>query len=65
MQTAFLAIFVITTIRMEYTSQFIYRPDANKEEPIYIIEIGAGHGKLSFLILNHLAELNEFMPEGL
>lgn len=65
MLTAFLAIFVITTIRKEYNLLFIHRPNANKEEPIYIVEIGAGHGKLSFLILNHLAELNEFMPEGL
>lgn len=26
--------------------------------------MGAGHGKLGFLILNHLADLKEFMPEG-
>lgn len=40
------------------------RPDAKKDKPIYIIEVGAGHGKLGFLILNHLEELSEFMPEG-
>ena len=40
------------------------RPDAKKDKPIYIVEVGAGHGKLGFLILNHLEELAEFMPEG-
>lgn len=27
--------------------------------------MGAGHGKLGFLILNHLSDLKEFMPEGI
>ena len=40
------------------------RPDAKKDKPIYIVEVGAGHGKLGFLILNHLEELAEFLPEG-
>ena len=46
------------------TTYFSCRPEANKDEPIYIVEVGAGHGKLGFLILNHLAELSEFMPTG-
>ena len=45
--------------------QLILSPDSNKKEPIYIVEVGAGHGKLGFLILNHLADLKEFMPEGI
>lgn len=60
-----MAIFAITTIRTVYRSPIMCSPDANKDEPIYIVEIGAGHGKLGFLILNHLAELAEFMPEGM
>lgn len=65
MQIVFLAIFVITTIRKILIALLFNRPDANKEEPIYIVELGAGHGKLGFLILNHLAQLSEFMPEGI
>ena len=41
-----------------------HRPDAKKDKPIYIVEVGAGDGKRGFLILNHLEELAEFMPEG-
>lgn len=47
-----------------YIRDYYSTPDANKDEPIYIVEVGAGHGKLGFLILNHLAELAEFMPQG-
>ena len=57
--------FVIITQRVLLSIPFIPRPDANKDEPIYIVEVGAGHGKLGFLILNHLAELAEFMPHGM
>lgn len=47
-----------------YINDYYSRPDAKKDKPIYIVEVGAGHGKLGFLILNHLEELAEFMPEG-
>ncbi|KAK8794170.1 hypothetical protein JH06_0410 [Blastocystis sp. subtype 4] len=47
-----------------YIRDYYNSPNANNEEPIYIVEVGAGHGKLGFLILNHLADLKEFMPEG-
>ena len=56
---------MIITQRMLLSVLFISRPGANKDEPIYIVEVGAGHGKLGFLILNHLAELAEFMPQGI
>lgn len=29
---------------------------------MHIVEVGAGHGKMGFLILKKLAELDEFMP---
>lgn len=64
MPIVFSAIFAITTARRFAVETLIFSPNANKEEPIYIVEVGAGHGKLGFLILNHLAELREFMPEG-
>jgi hypothetical protein len=31
-------------------------------QPIHIVELGAGHGKLGFLILKHLVSLREFWP---
>lgn len=35
---------------------------AAEQEPINIVEIGAGHGKMGFLILKHLLRLREFWP---
>ena len=31
-------------------------------EPIHIVELGAGHGKMGFLVLTHLVRLREFWP---
>ena len=31
-------------------------------EPVYILEIGSGHGKFSYLVLLALMELSEFLP---
>ena len=64
MQTAFWVISMITTLGVLRRIWMTRRPDAKKDKPIYIVEVGAGHGKLGFLILNHLEELAEFMPEG-
>lgn len=36
----------------------------NAEEPIYMVEVGAGHGKLSYLVIRRLLELREFWPPG-
>jgi hypothetical protein len=36
--------------------------NTSSEQPIHIVELGAGHGKLSFLILKHLVSLREFWP---
>lgn len=41
----------------------ICRPNANNNEPIYILEIGSGHGKLGFLIIKHLLSLKQFWPK--
>lgn len=65
MPIVFWDIFVITTARRCMKKLITSSPNANKEEPIYIIEVGAGHGKLGFLILNHLNDLREFMPDGI
>lgn len=37
-------------------------PGTNPNEPIYVIEIGAGHGRLGFLIVQWLMELRDLLP---
>ena len=64
MRTVFSVTFAITTARKGTRISVSPSPSAEKSEPIYIIEVGAGHGKLGFLILNHLRDLQEFMPDG-
>lgn len=39
-------------------------PDADKSQPIYILELGAGHGKLTFHIVKFLLSMKEFFPPG-
>jgi hypothetical protein len=34
----------------------------NSNQPVYILEVGSGHGKFSFLVLQALIELAEFLP---
>jgi hypothetical protein len=34
----------------------------NSKQPVYILEVGSGHGKFSFLVLQALLELAEFLP---
>jgi hypothetical protein len=36
--------------------------NANRSEPMYMIELGTGHGKFSFLFLQALLESKEFIP---
>jgi tetratricopeptide (TPR) repeat protein len=36
----------------------------NSNQPIHIVELGAGHGKLAFLVLRHLVRLREFWPSA-
>mmetsp|Transcript_3042 Transcript_3042/g.4527 ORF Transcript_3042/g.4527 Transcript_3042/m.4527 type:complete len:565 (+) Transcript_3042:19-1713(+) len=36
---------------------------ADPSEPLYIMELGAGHGKFSFLLLKQLLKLKEFLPK--
>lgn len=39
-----------------------YRKKWNQTQPIYFIELGAGHGRFSYLILDALVALEEFWP---
>jgi hypothetical protein len=38
--------------------------DASRFEPVYIVEVGAGHGKLGYLIVEALLRLRAFLPQG-
>ena len=33
-------------------------------EPVYVVEVGAGHGKLSLLMLRQLSEMGDRLPAG-
>lgn len=35
---------------------------ADKTQPVHIVEVGAGHGKMAFLMVTKLLELREFFP---
>ncbi|CAM9188302.1 unnamed protein product, partial [Hapterophycus canaliculatus] len=41
---------------------FLFSGRADQSEPMIILEIGAGHGKFSCLVLQHLLEMREFLP---
>ncbi|CAM9561882.1 unnamed protein product [Ectocarpus fasciculatus] len=41
---------------------FLFSGRADQSEPLLILEIGAGHGKFSCLVLQHLMEMREFLP---
>jgi len=36
----------------------------DRAKPLYIVEVGAGHGKLGFLICRELLRMREFFPAG-
>ena len=42
-----------------------HRENACLSQPVYIVEIGAGHGKLGYLILNHLLTFRESFPKSI
>ena len=43
---------------------YLRSPAAAPDEPIYIIEVGVGHGKMSFHMMNALTRLREYWPRG-
>lgn len=38
-------------------------PDADRSQPVYILEVGSGHGKLAFLLLRELLEAWQQWPD--
>ena len=51
------------TCILGYLRDYYLKQNANNNEPIYILEIGSGHGKLGFLIIKHLLSLKQFWPK--
>jgi len=51
-----LALAYANVIVAQINDWYSQHPRTDHEEPFYIIEIGAGHGKLGFYILKHLQE---------
>lgn len=49
---------MFTLITLQYASATCN----NSNQPVYILEVGSGHGKFSFLVLQALLELAEFLP---
>lgn len=50
-------------IILNYITDMYSRPDCNKTEPIYILELGAGHGRLGYLIIQHLVRMQDLWPD--
>ena len=47
---------------MSYIRDWFSNPQRSSNEPVYIFDIGAGVGKLGFLIVYHLFEQKELWP---
>lgn len=47
---------------MSYVLDWYSNPLRTSDEPLYIIDVGAGFGKLGFLIMYHLFEMKESWP---
>ena len=50
-------------IIIKFVNDWYKNPAANKAEPIYILEIGAGQGRLAYLILKKLMTMTEYFPK--
>lgn len=50
---------------MSYVLDWYSDPSHDKTEPIYIFDIGAGFGKLGYLIVFRLFEMKEFWPTNI
>ena len=53
---------VYADIILKFLLDWFDSEDCDLSQPVYILEPGAGHGKLGYLILKRLVELKEFWP---
>ena len=49
---------------LKFLSDWYRNPAADRSEPVYILEVGAGQGRLAYLILKKLTKMQKFYPEG-
>ena len=52
-------------IILEFISEWLVKNPNAVQEPFYLLELGAGHGKFSFYLLKRLFDLRARWPEGL
>lgn len=52
------------SIILSYVLDWYSDPSNDVSEPMYIIDVGAGFGKLGYLILFRLFEMKEYWPES-
>lgn len=50
-------------VLLAFMRDWFARPDARKDAPVHIFEIGAGHGRLSFLALRELLDARDEWPK--
>jgi hypothetical protein len=49
-------------VLLDFLKDWFARPDADPTEPVHVVEIGAGHGRLAFLVLRELLSMREQWP---
>ena len=49
---------------IKFINDWYKNPESNKAEPIYILEVGAGQGRLGYFILQKLMSMKQYFPEG-
>lgn len=47
----------------KFARDWFRNPNAARDQPIYVVEVGSGHGKLGFLLAKQLAQFAEFLPD--
>ena len=48
---------------LKFVNDWFKTPKCDKSQPIYIVEVGAGQGRLGFLILRKLLSMKKYFPE--
>ena len=49
---------------LKFLDDWYRNPAADRSEPVYILEVGAGQGRLAYLILKKLTNMQKYYPEG-
>ena len=49
---------------IKFVNDWFKTTSCDKSKPIYIVDVGAGQGRLGFLILKKLMSMKQYFPEG-